>query len=264
MNLYNHDSSNVLEFIDTHCHLTFEPLIDQLDDVLARAVVAGVGSCITAAFDHQSWEQIVELTIIDSIYGALGVHPWCAHEELDYKRLKQLLRHEKIVAVGEIGLDYKRGSSDKQRQQDLLRHQLDIAQDLDLPVILHCVGAFEDLYHILDKDYNPPIRGVLHGFSRSLELGRRFTDLGLYLGLGGLITRNKARKIRRTASEVPLKMLLLETDAPSGGLALIPPGKNEPCHIAEIAWELAKLREQPLQQIAEETTQNARVLFGIS
>jgi len=252
-----------MQLIDTHCHLFMEPLADRPADVLARARDAAVTTLVVPAYDVESWPQVRQLaTAYDNVHPALGLHPWAADQQLDVPRLRDELQQSGAVAVGEIGLDYKITSVDRARQREILTRQLQLAVDLDLPVILHCRGAFEDLFAILG-DTTGSLRGVMHAFTRGPELAQRCLDLGLYLGLGGAITRPQAKRSRRSAQVVPLASVVLETDAPSIGLDGVLPEQTEPCHVRDIAAALAELRGQPLETVAEVTTRNARELFGI-
>jgi TatD DNase family protein len=190
------------------------------------------------------------------------LHPWVTAEPLDVDRLAALLRDTRAVAVGEIGLDFVIDGADRVRQLAVLRTQLALAVELELPVILHCRGAFEELHAAL-RPFAPRLRGLLHAFSKGPELARRFTAAGLHIAFGGALTRPRAERARRSAQLVPRDRLLLETDAPSIGLEGIEPSRVEPCHVATIAESLARLRGEPLADIARATTDNARALFDL-
>ncbi len=251
-------------FIETHCHLNFEPLCLDVPGVLSRALARGVHDIVLPAYDLASWESIEELAQNhNGIHPAFGLHPWVAEEALHSDSLRQRLLACKAVAVGEIGLDYKIEKVDRRRQEQILRAQLDLAVELDLPVLLHCRGAFEELISIL-SEYAPRLRGVVHAFSRGPQLLQRFLDLGLYVAFGGAITRPKAKRPRRSAQLAPMERILLETDAPSIGLDGVLPEQVEPQHIADIAQSLAEIRNEPIETIAERTTANARELFRLS
>jgi TatD DNase family protein len=196
------------------------------------------------------------------VFPALGLHPWAAGEALDVDALRRALLGSGAVAVGEIGLEYKIEAPGGERQREVLARQLRLARELDLPVILHCRGAFDDLLAILGEE-GSGLRGVLHAWSRGPELARRFTDLGLHLGLGGAITRPRARRSRRSARAAPLEQIVLETDAPSIGLEGVEPAATEPAHVARVADALAELRGLPAAEIATRTTENARRLFRL-
>ena len=252
----------VVDLVDTHCHLYVAPLCDDLDGVLSRSRAAGVTRVIVPGNDLESWDQVVELARRPGISPALGLHPWVAAEPLDVDRLAALLRDTRAVAVGEIGLDFAIDGADRVRQLAVLRTQLALAVELALPVILHCRGAFEELAAEL-RPFVPRLRGLLHAFSKGPELARRFSGLGLHIAFGGALTRPRAERARRSAQVVPRDRLLLETDAPSIGLDGIEPSRVEPCHVATIAESLARLRGEPLADLARATTDNARALFDL-
>lgn len=248
---------------DTHCHLSFPPLFDRIEAVLDRAARAGVKGYIVPAYDRASWADLAVLAETAEIHTALGLHPWVADEDLSADQLSAEIKSQSAVAIGEIGLDFKLEKFDRERQMEVFRLQLDLALELDLPVLLHCRGAFEEMLDIL-KDYAPRLRGVLHAYSRGPQLAQRFLDLGLYLAFGGAITRPRAKQARRTAITTPLDRILLETDAPSIGLDGVAPEDVEPQHVSVIARTLAELRDLNVDEIMESTTENVQRLFNIT
>lgn len=250
-----------MPLIDTHCHLNFPPLSEDTDGVLARAADRGVYAVVVPAYDHASWEPIATLASRPNVHAGLGIHPWLAHEE-DAADLPVAVAAHRPVAIGEIGLDTKITTSGLDRQLPLLRTQLELAADLDLPVILHCRGAFEELLTEIER-FDGALRGVLHAWSRGPLLADRFLAAGLYLGLGGAVTRERARRVRKVAARAPLDRLLLETDAPSIGLAGVLPAETEPAHVADVARVVAELRDTTPDAVAAATTDGARALFGI-
>ena len=249
---------------DTHCHLTFPPLGENLSPVLERAAAAGVTRIIVPAYDPESWPAVESLAAAhpDTVHPAYGLHPWQAHQPLDLDHLANLLRHPATIAVGEIGLDGKVESPTVAEQLPVLEQQLALAHDLDLPVILHCRGAFDELLAVLGR-FTPHLRGVVHAWSRSPELARRFLKLGLHLGMGGAVTRPNARQVHEVVRTVPLESLLLETDAPAIGLHGVDPIATEPRHVRDVAQAMADLRGDTLDHVAERTTAAAARLFGI-
>jgi TatD DNase family protein len=251
-----------MELIDTHCHLYSEPLDADPGGVLARARAAGVMQIVVPAYDLASWEPTLALARQPGVHAALGLHPWVAHEPLDPARLRQALMERRAVAVGEIGLDAKIDDADLAQQSRTLRAQLAIADELELPVLLHCRGAFEELLTILQEFAGGHLRGIVHAFSRGPELAERFLELGLHIAFGGAVTRPGGRA-RKAAPVVPLERIVLETDAPSIGLEGIPAERTEPRHVLEVAEALAQLRGVAVETIAEVTTANARRLFAI-
>lgn len=166
------------------------------------------------------------------------------------------------VAIGEIGLDTKINASGLAQQMPLFERQLALAVDLDLPVILHCRGAFEEMLAAVAK-HRGRLKGVLHAFSRGPELAERFIDAGLHIALGGAATRVRATQVRRAVQKAPLARLVLETDAPSIGLEGINPEQTEPRHVHDVAVAVAALRGMTIEALAEATTANARALFNL-
>ncbi len=179
-----------------------------------------------------------------------------------------MAKASRVIAIGEIGLDTKVPAVANQSaptldfQRSVLSVQLELAVELDLPVILHCRGAFEELLAAL-APFSGSIRGVLHAYSRGPELAQRFIDAGLHIAFGGAITRDRALKARQAAAALPLEKILLETDAPSIGLDGVLPQDTEPCHVWDIAQALAVIRGENPDTIAEVTTDNAERLFRI-
>jgi len=253
-----------MKLVDTHCHLTFPPLSDNLPAVLTRAQKAAVTQIITPAYDPPSWRQVQTLATAHPgvIHPALGLHPWVADQPLDLDILAANLRDSHSVAIGEIGLDGKVDTPAMPLQIAVLEKQLELARDLNLPVILHCRGAYAELADILER-FSPRLQGVFHAFTRSPELARRFLRLGLHLGIGGAVTRPRATRTHETVTAVPLERILLETDAPSIGLDGVDPIAAEPHHVAAIAAAIADLREEETAVVAETTTANAVRLFNL-
>jgi len=251
-----------MKLVDTHCHLTFEPMFDRLRPVLERARKANVDRVIVPSYDLDSWKHVEHVAGFEGVSCAYGLHPWVADQPLSRTDLERALDREKVVAIGEIGLDYKIPKYDRRRQMEVLRIQLDVAVERSLPVILHCRGAFDDLLDVL-ASYNGDVTGVLHAFSRGPQLALRFTDLGLYLGFGGAITRPGAIRCHKSAGVVPLDRIVLETDAPSIGLDGVEPTDVEPRHVLDIAESLASARDTDMVDIAQTTTRNAEKIFGL-
>jgi TatD DNase family protein len=254
--------------VDTHCHLTMPPLSTDLEEVLSRAHSRSVKSIIVPAYDHLSWPDVLAVSGRTGVHPALGIHPWVSDQWPAGVSLKQALAdaisaaNTRVVAIGEIGLDtISEMQPPLEIQTAILETQLELAVDLDLPVILHCRGVFGELARAIDH-HGGKIRGVLHAFSRGPELVQRFHGAGLHFGLGGGVTRENARKVRRGAKVIPLNRIVLETDAPSIGIQNVRPENTEPHHVADVAVALAELRGEELATIARETTGNAIKLFN--
>ena len=258
-----------MNLIDTHCHLYMPPLDTDPVAVLARACERHVTQIIVPAYDQASWDLMTPYEANPNLHTAYGIHPWLAHESSPGGTLDETLAALRLrltttnpVAVGEIGLDTKIENSGLAEQVPLLEAQLQLAVDLDLPVILHCRGAFEELLSALGN-HQGKIRGVLHAFSRGPDLGNRFIDAGLYIALGGSITRPTAKRPRKSALRLPLSRIILETDAPSIGLHGVFPAETEPAHVADVAAALAEIRDCSVGHIANVTTANAEELFNL-
>jgi len=251
-----------MRLIDTHVHLDFDHLRQDLPAVLDRARAAGVEGFVLPAYAREGWDAVAGIAADHAdVHPALGIHPWRALDDFDMGDLRDRLRACGAVAVGEIGLDTVVESPGLDAQLPVFRDQLRLAVELDLPVILHCRGAFDVFCEILAAE--GPVRGVVHAFSRGPELARRFLDLGLHLGLGGAVTRPRARRVRRSAADIPLDRIVLETDAPGLGMDGVPDGENEPANVRAVAGALAEIRGVPADEIAAMTTANARELFAL-
>lgn len=254
-------------YVDTHCHLFMEPLGRDVTGALERAAARGVERVMVPSYDPASWPAARDLAERPGVFAAYGVHPWVA-DRWDPSAFAAWWDELPAaapppVAVGEIGLDTKLDQGpDPAVQLAVLRPQLEFARDHDLPVILHCRGAFEELLAEVER-FGGSLRGVLHAWSRGPELARRFTQAGLALGLGGAITRDRAHRALRSGKELPLDSFILETDAPSIGLDGVLPAETEPAHVADIAAALARLRGESLETIAEVTTDHAQRLFRL-
>jgi TatD DNase family protein len=250
-----------MEFVDTHCHLYEPPLADDIDAVLARAAESGVTQVVVPAYGLASWDKVKGLAERPGVHAALGLHPWVAGEPFDPARLRDALRACGAVAVGEIGLDAKVEDPSLETQRRVFRLQLRVACELDLPVLLHCRGAFDELIVEL-REFAPELRGIVHAYSKDPILAQRFLDLGMHLAFGGAVTR-PGSKAGRSAEMVPEARLLLETDAPSIGLCEVPPEQVEPRHVREIAETVATIRGTTVDAIGRATTANARALLRI-
>ena len=240
------------------------PLGEFPGEVLARARDAGVQGVIVPSYDMASWAPVQALAANhEGVYSAYGLHPWAEDEGLDLDRLQELLQAG-AVAVGEVGLDFATARTPAARTAQVTRFvsQVELAVELGLPLILHCRKATDELLSVL-AEIAPGHPGVLHGFARSPELARRFLGQGLHLGLGGMITRPGAHRVRRAATQIPLDQVLLETDAPAVGMAGMPPEQVEPRHVMRVAQTLSQLRGEPVEEIRQRTLENAVTLFAI-
>ena len=250
-------------FIDTHCHLDI--LESTPEETIIEAKQAGVQRMVTIAVDEPSLD-FVSNTVQEftAVYGSVGFHPHDASKLTKslLQKIRQLAEEQhKLIAIGETGLDYHYMNSPAEIQQQAFRKQLQLAVELNLPVILHSREAETDTLNIM-KEFPVPSHGVAHSFTSSIEMARTLVEMGWYLGINGIVTFKNAEDLRKVVRWLPLEHLLLETDSPF--LAPIPfRGKpNKPAHIPAIATFIAELREISLEELAQQTTANAQRLFN--
>jgi TatD DNase family protein len=252
--------------IDTHAHLDFPEFAGDVRAVLERAKKAGVHEVVSIGISLASSEKAAELADrYPEVYATVGIHPHDAVplSEKQLAALEALARRRRVVAVGEIGLDYYRDRRPRATQQQCLRQQLEVACKTHLPVVFHIREAHADFFTIV-TDYAPSLNGVvLHCFSGDWGVARRCLDMGFYLSIPGTVTFPKAEKQQEVVRRAPLDRLLLETDAPY--LAPVPHrGKvNEPAFTRYTAEKVAELRSCSLEEVARQTTANAHQVFRL-
>lgn len=257
-----------IHLIDTHCHLDMETYRDDFTDVLNIAATNGVEKIISIGIDLKSSRAAIELAkSYPNIKATVGVHPHDV-ENIDqetYKKLKHLVleNREWVVGYGEIGLDYAKMYAPKDIQKQHFQKQLLLAQELDLPIIIHCRDAQKDIIEIVKETCTLPVRGVIHCFSGDLHFAEEAMNLGFYLSIPGVVTFKNAHDIQEVAAVAPLEKLLVETDGPF--LAPMPyRGKrNLPTYVLYTAQKIAELRGTDINHIATATTKNAIELFSL-
>lgn len=252
--------------VDSHCHLDGRDFSEDIDDVVQRAFNVGVTRLLTMGTRFSTVDEVISLTEkYPYVYGAIGVHPEYADEEsavLTTDTLCEKAKHKKIIAIGEIGLDYHYGTGTIAEQKKIFRMQLKTAKEIGLPVCIHARDADEDIASILRQESdNGALKGVIHCFSSGRKLAETALDLGFYLSATGIITFNKSESLREIFRDIPLDRLLLETDCPY--LAPVPyrGRRNEPSFLLKTAEKLAVLKSVSFEKIAEVTTKNFLKLF---
>lgn len=250
---------------DSHAHYESEDF-DRDRETLLSSVLPAAGVCgvINMGSDLNACMETVRLTeTYGYFYGAVGIHPECARELPDdwLDTINSLLKHEKIVAIGEIGLDYYwQDACPKDRQQEVFKTQLALSKELDMPVVIHDREAHGNIMELL-REYRP--RGVMHCFSGSVELSREVVKLGMYIGLGGVVTFKNARHSLEVAADIPLDRLLLETDAPYMAPVPYRGKRNDSSLIRYAAEKIAEIRGITVEVVLNAAAENTKTLFGI-
>lgn len=240
--------------IDTHAHL----------DMLTEFDISGVGKVIIPSVEVNTMEKVVQLSKNDNVFSMVGIYPSEAKtysHEVENKMV-ELAKNPKVVAIGEIGLDYYWDKSFVDLQKEVFIKQIKLANRLNLPIVVHDREAHKDCYDIV-KEYNNGSKVVFHCFSGSVEFMKECVKQGWYIALGGVVTFKNAVKMKEVAKDVPLNKLVLETDSPY--LTPVPfRGKeNKPAYVRYVAEEIAKIREISVEEIIDITTRNAEEIFGI-
>ena len=250
--------------VDTHVHLNSKKFKDDLPQVISRAHEAGVELMIVVGFDHETNLRAIELAEkYPFIYATVGFHPTDARhvKESDYEILIKQLQHEKVVGVGECGLDFYWDKEFIDKQIEVFRRQIELSIKFDKPLVIHMRDASEATYNVLSEYEN--LKGIMHCYSGSAEMVEMYLKLGLHISLGGPVTFKNGRVPKEVAKIVPINKLLIETDAPYLSPHPFRGKTNEPARVKLVAEEIARLRDVSYTEIADKTAKNAYKLFNI-
>lgn len=250
---------------DSHAHYDSHQFDEDRDNLLKRMQEHGIGTIINSAADWDSITEVVELAEnYPFLYAAVGLHPDEVGDlnEERFAYVKSQCQKSKVVAVGEIGLDYYWDNESHEIQKKWFIRQLELARELDLPVVIHSRDAAEDTLKIM-KEHAQGLRGSIHCFSYSKELAREYVKMGFYIGVGGVVTFKNGKKLKEIVEEIPLDRILLETDCPY--LAPVPyRGKrNSSLYLSYVAQEIADLKGITYEEVVAQTEQNGKELFRI-
>ena len=254
------------QLVDSHCHLDFPSLRGDLEGVMERAAAAGIGAMVTICTRVQQFPSILEIAErFENVYCSVGLHPHDAAEEQDLTaaRLVELATHDKVVGIGETGLDYHYNKSPHDIQARMFRRHIAASRELQLPLIVHSRAADGEMVEILQEESsNGAFPGVLHCFSSGPQLAHAALELGFYISFSGILTFKNAQAVRDIAAEVPLDRLLVETDAPYLAPAPHRGKDNEPAYVAHTAARLAEICGLSMAEITQQTTENFQRLFS--
>lgn len=251
---------------DTHAHYDDGQFDEDREELFASMAENGVGTIVNVSASYASCERVTDMVRdYPFLYAAVGVHPDEVGDlnEESFARMKALFTREKVVAVGEIGLDYYWEKESHEIQKKWFIRQLELAGDLGLPVVIHSREAAADTMEIM-KRYAKGLKGVIHCYSYSREMAKEYVKMGFYIGVGGVVTFKNARKLKETVEEIPLASIVLETDCPY--LAPVPyRGKrNHSAYIRYVAEEVARLKGLSCEEVIRQTEKNAKELYGFS
>lgn len=263
------ETTGAIRLVDTHVHINFESFDVDIDDVAAAWRKAGVAHLVHSCVEPAEFSKIQSLTQrYPEISMAVGLHPldmdkWTEHTAEEIARLAQ--SEPRVVAIGEMGLDFFK-ADDRAIQREAFVAQLEVAQSLDLPVIIHCRDAADEMAAVLEEFVRShgSVKGVMHCWTGNPEETQRFLDLGFYVSFSGIVTFKSAAQVKASAQMVPCDRILVETDCPF--LSPVPKRKekrNQPAFVRYVAEHVAELRGVSLQTLAAQTTQNAQRLFNL-
>ena len=249
-----------MKIFDTHTHLNVEEFAGRETEELQLAKEMSVAAHNIVGFDRPTIERALELAdSYDQLYATIGWHPPEAVEAY----LLDKLRHPKVVALGEIGLDYHWMTASKDVQERVFRRQIQLSKELNLPFVVHTRDALEDTYEIIKSEGVGPRGGIMHSYSGSLEMAERFIELGMMISFSGVVTFKKATDIQEAAQNLPLDKILVETDAPY--LAPVPKRgrENKTAYTRYVVEKIAELRGLTVEEVAQATYENAKKVFGL-
>lgn len=250
---------------DTHAHYDDKQFAEDREVLLASMEEGGIGTIVNASATVESWDQVLALTEkYPFIYGMIGVHPdeVGALDEEKFSRMEQLLKSEKIVAVGEIGLDYYWDNESHDIQQKWFICQLELARKLGMPVNIHSREAAADTLEIM-KQYGQGMKAIIHCYSYSKEMAEEYVKMGYLIGVGGVVTFKNAKKLKEVVKAVPISNIVLETDCPYLAPEPNRGKRNSSLNLPYVAQAIADLKEMAVEDVIRVTEENAKAFYGI-
>lgn len=256
----------MIELFDSHCHVDEEKFDSDRQDVLTRMAEAGVVRYAVIGSDMATSRHVADFAATHpGCYAAVGIHPHEAKGFVpeDLQTLAKWTQEEKVVAIGEIGLDYYYDLSPRDVQMDVCQQQMELAWELSLPVAYHVRDAHQDMLDLMKQHRSHLTGGIIHCFSGSWEIAKEYLKLGYYISFAGPVTFKKAPKLQEAAVNVPLDRLLIETDSPYLAPEPVRGRRNEPTNVRYVAEKIAALRGISLEELAQATTRNAMAAYGM-
>ena len=254
-----------MQTIDTHCHLDLELFDTDRKKILSHCHTLGIYKIFIPAIRSATWDKLLQLCDEHrNLYPMLGLHPMfiVQHNEQDLQKLRTYVAQHSPCAIGEIGLDFFIKNNYPEKQMDFFSEQLNIAQQHNLPIVLHVRKAHQQVLKILEQ--RNVMGGIVHAFSGSIQEAERYIKLGFKLGFGGMLSYSHSRKLRQLAIQLPLTAIVLETDAPDMSGQKHHGQRNRPEYLLECLETLSSLREESIEAIARQTTENANSVFQIT
>lgn len=251
--------------IDTHAHYDDEKFDIDRDELLNSLESGGISAVINASASVHSWDKILELTKkYPFVYGMIGVHPDGIGElnEENFARMETLVSEEKIVAVGEIGLDYYWDKESHEQQKEWFIRQLNLAREKNLPVNIHSREAAADTFEIL-KEYGQGLKAIIHCYSYSKEMALEYVKMGYLIGVGGVVTFKNAKKLKEVVQAVPIEQIVLETDCPYLAPTPYRGKRNSSLYLPYVVEAIAEIKEMAAEEVIKITEENARRFYGI-
>lgn len=251
--------------IDTHAHYDDEKFDIDRDELLNSLESGGISAVINASASVHSWDKILELTKkYPFVYGMIGVHPDEIGElnEENFARMETLVSEEKIVAVGEIGLDYYWDKESHEQQKEWFIRQLNLAREKNLPVNIHSREAAADTFEIL-KEYGQGLKAIIHCYSYSKEMALEYVKMGYLIGVGGVVTFKNAKKLKEVVQSVPIEQIVLETDCPYLAPTPYRGKRNSSLYLPYVVEAIAEIKEMAAEEVIKITEENARRFYGI-
>ena len=250
---------------DTHAHYDDEQFDADREELLDSMAEQGVGTIVNVSASYPSCEQVTEMVQkYPFMYAAVGVHPDHVGDlnEETFARMKKLFANDKVIAVGEIGLDYYWDNESHDLQKAWFLRQLELARELDLPVLIHSREAAADTMDIM-KEHAEGMSGVIHCYSYSKEMAREYVKMGFYIGVGGVVTFKNARKLKETVAEIPITSIVLETDCPYLAPEPNRGKRNNSAYIRYVAEEIARIKGITYEEVVAQTEENARKMYRL-